>query len=486
MPITKVTEEDFKKVDLAVNKLTEYFNSRALELKRPLTYNIKTYGCQLNESDSEKIAGYLEEMGLVETDDDKADVVFFNTCSIRENADDRLFGNLGVYKSLKKQNRKMIIAVCGCMMKVQKNIDKIKKSYPFVDLIFDPQQLHLMPILLLKSLDTRKLAVEVEDIDYIADDNRMHVARKRRFRALVPIMYGCNNFCTYCIVPFSRGRERSRDFDEIISQMKSLAKEGYKEVMLLGQNVNSYGKDLCGDKTFPDLLEACAKIEGFSRIRFMTSHPKDLSDRVIDIMARYDSIETHLHLPCQSGSDSVLKRMNRHYTREQFLRTAHLFREKIPEGSISTDIIVGFPGETEEDFEDTLSLVKECRFDSAFTFQYSKRPGTKAAEFEDQIPQEAVTERFNRLLEIQNALVFESNKNLVGKTMEVLIEGQSGTAADILTGRTKCNHLVNFTIPVELNITKTPDELEGYLGMVRITAAKPYSVEGILECLKDE
>lgn len=486
MPINKVTDAEFKVIDAAVDELRSYFSNKADELGHPLTYLIKTYGCQLNESDSEKLSGYLEEMGLAESNDDKADVVFFNTCSIRENADDRLFGNLGVYKSIKRENKDMIIAVCGCMMKVEKNVEKIKKSYPFVDLVFDPQQLHLMPLLLKKSLSSKKLAVDIDNIDYIADDNRMPIARKRKFRALVPIMYGCNNFCTFCIVPYARGRERSRDFDEIINQMKTLAKEGYKEVMLLGQNVNSYGKDLGENRSFPDLLEACAQIEGFSRIRFMTSHPKDLSDRVIDIMAKYNSIETHLHLPCQSGSDAVLKRMNRHYTREQFLRTAKLFREKVPEGAISTDIIVGFPGETDQDFEDTLSLVRECRFDSAFTFQYSKRPGTKAAEFEDQVPQDVVTERFSRLLDLQNELVFESNKNLVGKTMEILIEGESNTAPDILTGRTKCNHLVNFTIPSELGISLKPDELEGKLGMVKITAAKPYSVEGVLECLINE
>ena len=486
MAIIKVTGTDFNDIDGAVEDLKKYFSSRSKSIGRPLTYNIRTYGCQLNESDSEKLAGFLERMGLEHIEEGPADVNFFNTCSIRENADDRLYGNLGVYKSFKRKNRDMIIAVCGCMMKVDKNIEKIHKSYPFVDLVFDPQQLHMMPILLKRSIDSGKQAVEVEDIDYIADDNCMPIARKRKFRALVPIMYGCNNLCTYCIVPYTRGRERSRDFDDIIKQMEELAAQGYKEVMLLGQNVNSYGKDLGENKSFPDLLEACANIKGFSRIRFMTSHPKDLSDRVIEIMAKYDSIETHLHLPCQSGSDSVLKRMNRHYTREQFLRTAKLFRQMIPDGSLSTDIIVGFPGETEEDFEDTLSLVEECRFDSAFTFQYSKRPGTKAADYEDQIPQEVVTERFQRLLDLQNRLVFESNKSLVGKTLEVLIEGKSSTSDDILTGRTKSNHLVNFKVPAELNIEMTDDYLEGRLGMVKITDARPYSVEGILEILINE
>lgn len=485
MAIEKVSANDFNKINDAVATLKLYFSKKSSEKGRPLTYNIRTYGCQLNESDSEKLSGYLDQMGLVETDSQPADVNFFNTCSIRENANDRLYGNLGVYKSEKLKNRDMIIAVCGCMMKVDENISKIRKSFPYVDLLFDPQQIHMMPVLLLKSLNSKKCAVEINDVDYLADDNNMPISRKRKFRALVPIMYGCNNFCTYCIVPFTRGRERSRDFDEIINQLESLAKDGYKEILLLGQNVNSYGKDLGANKSFADLLRAAAQIKGFSRIRFMTSHPKDLSDEVIDIMASYDSIETHLHLPVQSGSDSVLKRMNRHYNREQYLHTVKLFREKIPDGAISTDIIVGFPGETDEDFEDTLSIVNEVKYDSAFTFQYSIRPGTKAAEYEDQIPQEVVTERFNRLLELQNRFVYESNQRMVGKTYEILIEGESSTAPNILTGRTKCNHLVNFTIPESICTFKSADEFEGRLCMVKITEAKPYSVEGILESFID-
>ena len=462
------------------------FAARSNAIGRPLTYHIHTYGCQLNESDSEKISGFFEEMGLVETEE-TADVNIFNTCSIRENADDRLFGNLGVLKADKRKNPDMIIAVCGCMMKVKKNIDKIIKSYPYVDLIFDPQQLHLMPILLWESLDKRKMAVKIDDIDYIADDNYLPIARKRKFRALVPIMYGCNNFCTYCVVPYTRGRERSRDFDEIIKQLESLASQGYKEVMLLGQNVNSYGKDLGEHRSFPDLLKAAAGIKGFSRIRFMTSHPKDLSDEVIKIMAEHDNIERHLHLPFQSGSDHVLKRMNRHYTREKYLRTAKLYRELVPDGTLSTDIIVGFPGETEEDFEDTLSLVRELKFDSAFTFQYSRRPGTPADKFEDQVPQDVVTERFQRLLDLQNKLVYESNLSTVGKTFEVLIEGESSTAPDILSGRTKCSRLVNFTIPEELGIKyESADDLEGRLCLVKITNAHPYSIEGSMVELINE
>lgn len=487
MSVVRVKKEEIELISKVSSELKEYYEGLSKENGRKYTYRIHTYGCQLNESDSEKLAGMLENIGLEATEEEFADVNIYNTCAIRENAEDRLFGNLGLIKAQKRANRDMTVAVCGCMMKVPKNVEKINRSYPYVDLVFDPQQLHKFPVLLSESLKSRKQKISVDDVDYICDDLYVPIARQRKFRALVPIMYGCNNFCTYCIVPYARGRERSRDFDEIISQLKELAGQGYKEIMLLGQNVNSYGKDSGESKGFADLLRAAAEIKEFNRIRFMTSHPRDLSDEVIDIMASYDNIEKHLHLPVQSGSDAVLKRMNRHYTRDQYLRIAKLFREKIPEGSISTDIIVGFPGETEQDFEDTLSLVDICKFDSAFTFQYSKRPGTKAAEYEDQVPSDVVTERFNRLLELQNKLVFDSNKALVGKTFEVLIEGVSSTAPDILSGRTMTNHLVNFTMTSDVKASY-PDgnSLEGRLCMVKITNARPYSVEGEMECLLNE
>lgn len=470
MAITKVTAQDFDKVNAAVTELRDYFTNRSCELGRPLTYNIRTYGCQLNESDSEKLSGYLEQMGLVPVEEGPADVNFFNTCSIRENADDRLYGNLGVYKAHKKQNRDMIIAVCGCMMKVDKNIQKIKNSYPFVDLLFDPQQLHLMPVLLKRSISSKKTAVDIEDVDYIADDNNMPVSRKRKFRALVPIMYGCNNFCTYCIVPFTRGRERSRDFDEIIKQMEELAKEGYKEVMLLGQNVNSYGKDLGENRSFPDLLEACAKIKGFSRIRFMTSHPKDLSDRVIEIMAKYDSIETHLHLPCQSGSDAVLKRMNRHYTREQFVRTAKLFRQMIPEGAISTDIIVGFPGETEEDFQATCDLVRAVGYTQVFTFIYSPREGTPAAKMPNDTPREVIQDRFDRLRDIVEEEAWKANRKDADAQIEVLVEGVNRKDAHAVSGRSPKNQNVHVVLPEG----QAPEELIGSIVSAKVTDPRPW------------
>ena len=487
MAIIKTTDNDKREFDSAISELYEYFTSLGARKGRGLTYNVLTYGCQLNESDSEKLSGMLAEMGLTPSEGgelDAADVIIFNTCSIRENADRHLFGNLGAFKALKKEHRDMIIGIGGCMMKVPENVARIKKSYPYVDLVFDPQQLHRFPVLLRDSIRSKKQLVNIASEDYIAEDSFFPIDRKRKFRALVPIMYGCNNFCTYCIVPYARGRERSRSFDEIVRELSVLASKGYKEVMLLGQNVNSYkGED---GKTFADILRAASEFKEFSRVRFMSSHPKDLSDEVIDIIATRPNVEKHLHLAMQSGSDKVLKAMNRPYTIEKFLNTAESFRSKVEGGSLTTDIIVGFPGETEEDFLETLDAVNKAKFDAAFTFQYSARPGTKAAAFEDQIPQDIVTDRFGRLTELTNRYAEESNARLVGKTMEVLIEGISKAGDMTFSGRTVTNHLVNFTIPEELGIDIGPDHLEGRLCEVRIDRARPYSVDGVLVSLKGE
>lgn len=487
MAIIKATENDKQEFDSAINELKEYFSSLAVRKGRPLTYNVLTYGCQLNESDSEKLSGMLSSMGLIQSEGgelDAADVIAFNTCSIRENADRHLFGNLGVFKALKKNDRDVIIAVGGCMMKVPENVDRIKKSYPYVDLVFDPQQIHKFPVLLRDAIRKDKQLVNIAADDYIAEDSFFPIDRKRKFRALVPIMYGCNNFCTYCIVPYARGRERSRSFDEIVRELSDLAANGYKEIMLLGQNVNSYkGEDV---KTFADILRAASDFKEFSRVRFMSSHPKDLSDEVIDIMGTRPNVEKHLHLAMQSGSDKVLKEMNRPYTIDRFLEISEKFRTKVEGGSLTTDIIVGFPGETEEDFQATLDAVNKAKFDAAFTFQYSARPGTKAAAFENQIPQDVVTERFGRLTELTNKYSEESNKNLVGKTLEVLIEGISKAGDMTFSGRTITNHLVNFTIPEELGIDPGDDFLEGKLCEVRIDRARPYSVDGVLVSMKGE
>ena len=487
MAIIKTTVNDKLDFDAAVTELKEYFSSLGARKGRQLTYNVLTYGCQLNESDSEKLSGMLSSMGLKASSGgelDDADVIVFNTCSIRENADRHLFGNLGVFKTLKKNDRDVVIAVGGCMMKVPENVERIKKSYPYVDLVFDPQQLHRFPVLMRDAIRKDKQLVNISADDYIAEDNFFPIDRKRKFRALVPIMYGCNNFCTYCIVPYARGRERSRDFNEIVKELSELASQGYKEVMLLGQNVNSYKG--AGGETFADILRAASDFKEFSRVRFMSSHPKDLSDEVIDIMASRPNVEKHLHLAMQSGSNKVLKAMNRPYTIERFQEIVDKFRAKVEGGSLTTDIIVGFPGETDEDFEETLVAVDKAKFDACFTFQYSARPGTKAAAYENQVPSDVVTERFGRLTEYTNRYAEESNKKLVGKTMEVLIEGISKAGDMTFSGRTVTNHLVNFTIPEELGIDPGEDYLEGRLCEVRIDRARPYSVDGILVSLKGE
>ena len=492
MAIHTIDDKEIESSVRAASELKGYFDSRSSELGRKLTYNLITYGCQLNESDSEKLAGMLESFGLVPVDIPSgsdhlipADVIVMNTCAIRENAEDRLFGNLGVYKKFKKDKTVSFIAVCGCMMKIGKNVDKIRSSYPYVDLVFDPQQLHRFPELMLASVAVKHQKIDIDNIDYLVEDKYLPIKRERRFRALLPIMYGCNNFCSYCVVPYTRGRERSRNFDSVRDELNALADAGYREVMLLGQNVNSYkGVDNEGNtKGFADVLDAASSIKAFSRVRFMSSHPKDLSEEVLSLMGERDNIEKHLHLALQSGSDRLLKKMNRPYDLKSFLDIADSFRKKVTGGSLTTDIIVGFPGETEEDFELTLEAVRKAAFDAAFTFEFSARPGTPAYDYEDQIPKEIVSERFARLLELQNDLAFKSNSALVGKTMEVLTEGISKGDDKIYSGRTITNHLVNFR--ADPGIIKKAgiadgDDLEGALIPVKIERARPYSVDGIM------
>ena len=459
-------------------------------------YWIHTYGCQLNENDGEKIAGLLDEMGYQPTEESReADLIILNTCSIRENANDRLFGNLGMIKNLRRDRPDLIVAVCGCMMKEEEHVARIQRSFSFVDLVFGPQDIHRLPELLYHRL------VDEKKQYYIGTDERvvegLPVHRARKFRALTSIMFGCNNFCTYCIVPYTRGRERSRLPDDILAELRQLAKDGYREVMLLGQNVNSYGKDLeegAGSspaiRDFADLLRAAAQVEGIYRIRFMTSHPKDISTKLLQVIAENPNIERHLHLPLQSGSNEILKRMNRHVTREHYLDMIRQAKALIPDLSLSTDIIVGFPGETDDDFADTLEVLEQVRFDSAFTFQYSKRTGTPAAVMPDQVSKEIVSERFGRLVTMLNDHSLASHEKLVGKVVEVLIEGSSDTADDILSGRTSQNQLINFTVPDELSLPEScrhasgcvnGDFLEGSLANVRITRAKTFSLEGIME-----
>ncbi|WP_061309469.1 tRNA (N6-isopentenyl adenosine(37)-C2)-methylthiotransferase MiaB [Clostridium botulinum] len=405
---------------------------------------IETWGCQMNEEDSEKLSGMLKKEGYIRTEErENADVIIFNTCCVRENAELKVYGNLGILKGLKSKNPNLIIAVTGCMMQQKGMAETIKKKFPFVDIIIGTHNLHNFPNYLneVKKKDTSVLKIQEKENSIIEN---MPIDRKNSMKAFVTIMYGCNNFCTYCIVPYVRGRERSRTPENIEAEIKKLISEGYKEITLLGQNVNSYGKDLEPNVTFAELLKRVNNIEGLERVRFMTSHPKDLTDDVIEAIAKCDKLCEQIHLPVQSGSSEILKKMNRHYDREKYLDVVSKIKKLIPNVALSTDIIVGFPGETEKDFEKTLSLVKEVEYDSAFTFLYSIRKGTPAAKFEDQVPEDVKHKRFNRLVEVLNEISAKKNKAYEGKIEEVLVEGTSKNDENKLMGRTRTGKLVNF------------------------------------------
>lgn len=406
--------------------------------------HIMTYGCQQNYADSEKLRGMMEQMGYVMTEDkNKADLILLNTCCVRENAETKFFGHLGSLKNLKTINRDLLICVCGCMMQQQDVADIIKKKYPFTDLVFGTHNVHRFPELLMKCIDSRKTYIEVENSEgIIAED--VPVSRTEKYKAGVSIMYGCNNFCTYCIVPYVRGRERSRRPETILQEINELVADGCEEVMLLGQNVNSYGKDLEDSWDFADILENVDKIEGLKRIRFMTSHPKDASDKLIEVMKNSSNICRQIHLPIQSGSDNMLKAMNRYYTTADYMGLIGRIKAAMPDISLTTDIIVGFPGETEEDFVETLEFLEFAKFDQAFTFIYSMRRGTPAAKMENQIDEELKSARFQRLIEVQNRITRESNDRCMGQTLEVMVEGLSRKNKNRYTGRSDSGKVVNF------------------------------------------
>ena len=386
------------------------------------TYNIITYGCQMNEHDSENIAGILEAMGYEHEEDAfRADVVVINTCSVRENADKRFFGVLGQFKKVRKNNPDFVLCVCGCMPQQPRIVEKINRQFSWVDIVFGTQNIAEFPELLEKRIKTGRKQRSIIDNNPVIDENEMKPKRMYRHKALVNITYGCNNFCTYCIVPYTRGREKSRVLNEVVREIECLAADGVKEVMLLGQNVDSY-RDPSGHD-FADLIHAVNGIEGIERIRFMTSHPKDISDKMIDCFRTCDKLCHNIHLPLQSGSDIVLKRMNRHYDTERYLAIVDKLRTACPDITISTDIIVGFPGETEEDFEGTLDMARRVRYDSAFTFIYSPREGTPAAKFKDQIPDDVTHRRFDRLVDVMNEISLEKNLEYKDKTFDVLVEG---------------------------------------------------------------
>ncbi|MCI8672094.1 MAG: tRNA (N6-isopentenyl adenosine(37)-C2)-methylthiotransferase MiaB [Lachnospiraceae bacterium] len=425
---------------------------------------IRTFGCQMNAKDSEKLMGILEQIGFGISEKEEADLVIYNTCTVRDNANQRVYGRLGYLHALKKKNPHMLIGLCGCMIQEPSAVEKIRKSYGFVDLLFGTHNIFRLAELLYRRAAEKNMVVDIwESTDAIVED--LPALRKYPFKSGVNIMYGCNNFCSYCIVPYVRGRERSREPEEILREIRDLAADGVREVMLLGQNVNSYGKTLAHPISFAQLLKQAEAVEGIRRIRFMTSHPKDLSDELIRVMKESRKICRHLHLPLQSGSSRILKIMNRKYDKEQYLALAKKIRREIPDISLTTDIIVGFPGETEEDFLETMDVVRQVRFDSAFTFIYSKRTGTPAAAMKNQVPEAVVKDRFDRLLkEVQDIATGQCGKD-TGTVQEALVEDIDHKQPGMITGRLSNNLMVHF---------EGPKELVGNIVTVRLKEAKGF------------
>ena len=432
-------QRQFYFMDLAKQYVTQISRKKG----RPLTFHVTTFGCQMNARDSEKLCGILETVGFEETDSEEADFVIYNTCTVRENANNKVYGRLGYLSGFKKKNKDMMIALCGCMMQEPEVVEKLKQSYRFVDLVFGTHNIFKFAELLVRCFEEQKMVIDIwDDTKEIVEE--LPVERKYSFKSGVNIMFGCNNFCSYCIVPYVRGRERSRKPQDIIREIEKLVADGVVEVMLLGQNVNSYGKNLDTPVTFAQLLQEVEKIEGLERIRFMTSHPKDLSDELIEVMAQSKKICRHLHLPVQSGSTRILEKMNRRYTKEHYLKLVEKLRKAIPDISLTTDIIVGFPGETEEDFRETLDVVCKVQYDSAFTFIYSKRTGTPAAAMEDQISDDVVKDRFGRLLEEVQTISSKMCSRHEGTVQRVLVESCNEHDERLMTGRLSNNLLVHF------------------------------------------
>ncbi len=438
------------------------------ELGLGKTYYIKTYGCQMNVHDSENIKAILEEMSFKETlDMEKADLILLNTCAIRENAHNKVFGMIGRLKHMKENRPNIITGVCGCMAQEEVVVNEILDKYSFLDLVFGTHNIHELPEILNKAMHNKKIEVEVYSCegDIIED---IPVKRDSKYKAFVNIMYGCDKFCTYCIVPYTRGKQRSRRFGDIIREVKSLKDAGYKEVTLLGQNVNAYGKDLGLEFDMGDLLEEVAKT-GIERIRFVTSHPWDFTDKMIEVISKYPNIMPYIHLPLQSGSDRILKLMGRRYTKKSYLELFNKIKETVPNASITTDIIVGFPGESEDDFEDTLDVVNICKYDSAFTFIFSPREGTPAAKMKDDTPLDIKEDRLHRLNELVNKYALEANLQYLGKVVPVLLENVSEKNSDMLVGYTDTMKLVNV---------KASKDMLGKIVDVKITDVKTWSMDG--------
>lgn len=458
--------------NLSVIPETTYtFDEEYLNWGRQRQYWIVTYGCQMNEHDSEIIAGQLQKMGYREAQYlEQADLIILNTCAIRERAAEKTVGEIGRLKALKTVKPELMIAVCGCLAQVEEFVNQIKRQAPHVDLVFGTHNIHELPALIKRAETDPEMVIDV----WSQARETVEALPKRRaegVKAWVNIIYGCDKYCTYCIVPKTRGRERSRRPEEIIAEVQGLAANGYKEITLLGQNVNSYGKDLQTGYDFTDLLADLEQIDSLRWIRYMTSHPRDFNEKLIRFLAESEKVCEHIHLPVQAGSNQVLKRMNRRYTVEHYMKLIELIRELMPQASITTDIIVGFPGETEEDFQRTLDLVREVQYDNAYTFIYSPRPGTPAARWEDPVSLEEKKDRLQRLMDVQYAISLEKNKRLVGQRLEVLIEGESKKDPNSYTARSRTNKLIH--IP-------RADGLEGTFGIVEIEQAKTWTLRGRL------
>ena len=467
-----IPEDETKRQYYFMAKAREQIAKLTQKLGRTPTFCVTTFGCQMNAKDSEKLIGILERIGYEETAEEKADLVIYNTCTVRDNANQKVYGRLGYLNSLKKKRPHMQIGLCGCMMQEPSVIEKIKTSYRFVNFIFGTHNIFKFAEILSQSIenDGNGMVIDIwEDTDKIVED--LPADRKYAFKSGVNIMYGCNNFCSYCIVPYVRGRERSRNPKDIIREIEELVADGVVEVMLLGQNVNSYGKTLEEPMSFGQLLTEVEKIEGLERIRFMTSHPKDLSDELIEVMKNSKKICRHLHLPLQSGSTNILQAMNRRYTKEQYLALTEKLRKEIPDLAITTDIIVGFPGETKEDVDETIDVVKKVQYDNAFTFIYSKRTGTPAAAMENQVPEAEVKENFDRLLRVVQETARERVQIYAGQTMDVLVEDVNEHDASYVTGRLSNNTLVHF---------EGDASLIGKIVPVTLTECKGFYYMGVL------
>lgn len=464
-----ITKEQLAEQRSFIMKLREENMRYASRNGHPRLALTETYGCQQNENDTERIRGMLREAGFEFTDDSKkADVVIYNTCAVRENAEQKVFGRLGILKHIKEERRDMLIAVCGCMVQQEHITERIKSVHEHVDLVFGTHALYKMPELLYKAMHEKKTIVDIEKSDgAIAED--IPIMRDDSKKAWVSVMYGCNNFCSYCIVPYVRGRERSRAPEAVLSEVKELVRNGCTEIALLGQNVNSYGRDLDTEIDFSDLMRMVNDIEGVERIRFMTSHPKDLSDKLINTIAECDKVCKQLHLPFQAGSDNILKQMNRKYTKAEYLEKIERVKKAVPGISLSTDVIVGFPTETNEDFEETLDVLRRVQFDNIFSFIYSRREGTPAAKLDFVLTDEEIHANFNRLLEVQNEISKRKNEEYVGRVERVLVDGVSKNDENTLSGRCASSKIVNF---------KGDKSLIGKYIDVKITEAHTWSLNG--------